>query len=102
MLLDMAQRLDASSLEATVSAEGDGVALADRRSVEQILTNLLDNAVKYTEPGGRIAIRIEPAPAQVAPVPMHERMTPCALTCLVVLGFGLDQTRRFLGGRQPL
>jgi two-component system, OmpR family, phosphate regulon sensor histidine kinase PhoR len=35
-------------------------AWADRRAVDQILTNLLDNAAKYTHAGGHIEVQIEP------------------------------------------
>ncbi|MEE9607826.1 MAG: ATP-binding protein [Myxococcota bacterium] len=46
-------------LEVSVDASGASVAWADPRAVEQILGNLLDNAVKYTQSGGRIAVKIE-------------------------------------------
>jgi two-component system phosphate regulon sensor histidine kinase PhoR len=33
---------------------------ADRAAIEQILTNLVDNAIKYTPEGGRVAVRAVP------------------------------------------
>lgn len=36
------------------------LALADRRALEQILGNLLDNAVKYCPPGSAVGIRVIP------------------------------------------
>jgi two-component system phosphate regulon sensor histidine kinase PhoR len=57
LLRDMRPRFEARRL--AVSASGAApLVLADRRALEQVLQNLLDNAVKYTEPGGRIELRL--------------------------------------------
>jgi two-component system phosphate regulon sensor histidine kinase PhoR len=44
-----------------VKAPGEDVIVeVDRRSLAKALGNLVDNAIRYTEPGGRIAVRIVP------------------------------------------
>jgi signal transduction histidine kinase/HAMP domain-containing protein len=43
-------------LEFTV--EGDGVALGDRQGLVQVFRNLLENALRHTDEGGRVRVRI--------------------------------------------
>jgi signal transduction histidine kinase len=42
---------------------------ADRRRVEQVLQNLLDNAIKYSPEGGPVVVRVQAAPAPDAAAP---------------------------------
>ena len=65
LLADMEPRLKERSLEASVSDSGAALAWADRRAVDQVLSNLLDNALKYTDPGGRITVGVEAQPEAV-------------------------------------
>ncbi len=58
LLRDCEPRLAEKRLHADSQLVGPGVAWADPQAVWQILSNLLDNAIKYTEPGGRIHIRV--------------------------------------------
>lgn len=45
-------------LEMTVDlSAAPGVILADRRAISQIVTNLVGNAIKFTDRGGRISVR---------------------------------------------
>jgi two-component system phosphate regulon sensor histidine kinase PhoR len=62
LLADMEPRLRERSLTASVSDRGAVTAWADRRAVDQVLSNLLDNALKYTDPGGRITVELEAQP----------------------------------------
>ncbi|HSH44890.1 MAG TPA: ATP-binding protein [Longimicrobiales bacterium] len=70
-----------------VSREDGGqvMALADRRALEQILANLYDNALRYTEDGGRITVRV--ATTEESP-PSREGVagdTPAAVSRWVVM-----------------
>jgi signal transduction histidine kinase len=59
---EVVEALRPAALEKGVSmtseiAPGVPQVLADRQRVQEILTNLLENAIKFTPPGGRIGVR---------------------------------------------
>jgi len=58
IMAGMEPQFRARSLDVKLEPGDAPPALADRGAVEQILTNLLDNAAKYTNPGGRIEVRV--------------------------------------------
>lgn len=47
------------------SSSGPSLARADAEQVRQVVSNLIDNAIKYTEPGGRVEIALEIKGAEV-------------------------------------
>jgi len=58
LLRDWGPRIEQKQLKVSLTSDRPGIAWADPQACEQILSNLLDNAIKYTEPGGSIALRI--------------------------------------------
>jgi two-component system phosphate regulon sensor histidine kinase PhoR len=59
LLRDWGERFAQQEVDVSVGSAGSARAWADPQAVEQILTNLLDNALKYTERGGEIRVQIE-------------------------------------------
>ena len=57
LLQSLESRHRARSLHVRLSDSGAVPARADRAAVEQLLENLLDNAIKYTDPGGSVEVR---------------------------------------------
>ena len=65
LIADSSLRSQERQLEVTLEAPEEPLALADPRAVDQILGNLLDNAMKYTEPGGSIRVTLEETPERI-------------------------------------
>jgi len=57
---ELAPRIHERGFEVRIHSQGTPHVFADRRAVEQILQNLLDNALKYSHPGKEIDIRLVP------------------------------------------
>jgi signal transduction histidine kinase len=64
MVNRLAPQAESSSLTLSVTASLEvPLALADRDRVEQVLLNLLDNAIKYSRSGSRVLVSVEASPA---------------------------------------
>ena len=66
LLHDYHERFAARELQASVEHRGRPIARGDAQAIEQILVNLVDNAIKYTEAGGSVVIRVAEEGAKVA------------------------------------
>lgn len=56
---------------------------ADSRRLNQIIGNVLSNAVKYTPRGGKIALEAREVSAEAVPEPLREGLRPSARYALV-------------------
>ncbi|RIL01653.1 MAG: PAS domain-containing sensor histidine kinase, partial [Proteobacteria bacterium] len=61
LLRELDPRLRGGELAASFESDGSDRVVADRRALEHVLANLLDNAIKYSPPGGEIRVRMRGA-----------------------------------------
>ncbi len=60
LLVDLRKRLASQDIRAEIVTKSAPAAWADRRALEQVLENLLTNAIRYTDAGGQIRVSAEP------------------------------------------
>jgi two-component system sensor histidine kinase TctE len=56
--LELAPQAVAKGIELDVSAEGEMPVMGDATLIHELMLNLLDNAIRYTPAGGRVAVRL--------------------------------------------
>ncbi|MBQ9545022.1 MAG: HAMP domain-containing histidine kinase [Clostridia bacterium] len=60
ILISFEQRLDEKKMEVSFDCSSDNIAVtADKDAIHQVLFNLIDNAVKFSNEGGELTIRLE-------------------------------------------
>jgi two-component system, OmpR family, sensor kinase len=67
------RRASVSDVAVVYEALGVPPVVGEAHRLEQVIDNLLDNALKHTPPGGRISVRVAPDAAPALPIPGGSR-----------------------------
>jgi two-component system OmpR family sensor kinase len=82
--------------------QGDAIQVsADEDRVELILVNLLDNAIKYSRPGGQATVSFRPASGNMAQIEVQDDGVGISLEAMTHIGerfFRVDKARSREGG----